>query len=140
LSEPIKILLVDDDPDDVFVIERALSDSPLQVAITHAGNGRDGLNRLNAEPDGFDLVLLDINMPVMDGLTMLGQVRADDRFSELPIVVLTTSREKDVLDEALRLGANAAASKASSFEAMRDIVQSIVDLWSGTLWRASPNS
>lgn len=135
----VEILLIEDDPDDVFIIRRALRDAPLESSLHCCGHGLEALNHLRRQKDegapDYDLVLLDLNMPVMGGLEFLKIIRADKRFADLPIVVLTTSREPDVLEAALKVGANATMSKASSYEAMCDIVQSIVDLWAGAMWR-----
>lgn len=138
-SDLVEILLVEDDPDDVFIIRRALRDAPVETKLNCCVHGLEALNHLRQRKgegaSDYDLVLLDLNMPVMGGLEFLKTIRADKRFANLPIVVLTTSREPDVLDAALKFGANATISKASSYEAMCDIVQSIVDLWAGAMWR-----
>ena len=135
-GEILRLLLVEDDPDDVHVIRRALRTVSIPVTMTHAENGRVALELLTA-PAGaaaFDMVLLDLNMPVLDGWTVLKTLRADRRFDTLPICVLTTLSEPDVLAEARHLGANAALSKGTTFEATCDIAQSIVDLWTGAMF------
>jgi CheY-like chemotaxis protein len=135
-GEVLRLLLVEDDPDDVHVIRRALRTVSIPVTMSHAANGRAALELLGA-PGGdvaFDMVLLDLNMPVLDGWNVLKTLRADRRFDALPICVLTTLRDPDVLADARHLGANAALSKGTTFEATCDIAQSIVDLWTGAMF------
>lgn len=135
-GEVLKVLLIEDDPDDVHTIRRALKTVTIPVKLTHVENGRMALDMMQAEGGKslFDMVLLDLNMTVIDGWTILRTLRADPLFSSLPIIVLTTLREPDVLDEARRLGANAAISKGTTFEATCDIAQSVVDLWTGAMF------
>jgi CheY-like chemotaxis protein len=136
IGEVLRVLLIEDDPDDVYTIRRALKTVTIPVKLTHVEDGRVALDMLQAEGGDrlFDMVLLDLNMPVVDGWTVLRTLRADPRFSSLPIMVLTTLREPDVLAEARRLGANAAMSKGTTFEATCDIAQSVVDLWTGAVF------
>jgi CheY-like chemotaxis protein len=80
-----RVLLVEDNEVNRDLATELLGELGIQVTI--AVNGRDGVDRVAAEP--FDLVLMDIQMPVMDGLTATKLIRADDRFSKLPILAMT---------------------------------------------------
>lgn len=135
-GEVLRVLLIEDDLDDVYTIQRALKTVTIPVKLTHVVDGRMALDMMQAEGGDslFDMVLLDLNMPVIDGWAVLRTLRADPRFSNLPIMVLTTLREPDVLAEARSLGANAAMSKGTTFEATCDIAQSVVDLWTGAMF------
>jgi two-component system response regulator len=104
----LRVLLVEDDPDHVFLVRRALADlAGTEVTVEVAGDGEQAAERLGrwrSEPRP-GLVLLDLKMPRMGGLELLGRIRADDATRELPVVVLTSSERPEDRDEALRQGA-----------------------------------
>ncbi len=74
------------------------------VEIVEAQDGLDGFRKLSA--DHFDLVLIDVNMPVMDGLKLIGLIRNDADLHDIPIVVITTERAEEDRARAISLGAN----------------------------------
>ncbi len=101
--EKRRILIVEDSPTMrqllVFALRRLKN-----VEIVEAQDGMDGLRRVSS--DHFDLALIDINMPVMDGLKLISLIRGDDALKEIPIVVITTEGAKEDRERALSLGAN----------------------------------
>jgi two-component system chemotaxis response regulator CheY len=98
-----RILIVEDSPTMrqllVFALRRLKN-----VEIVEAQDGMDGLRKISS--DHFDLALIDINMPVMDGLKLISLIRSEDSLKEVPIVVITTEGAKEDRDRALALGAN----------------------------------
>jgi two-component system chemotaxis response regulator CheY len=98
-----RILIVEDSPTMrqllVFALKR-LKD----VEIVEAQDGMDGLRKVSN--DHFDLALVDINMPVMDGLKLISLIRSEDGLKEMPIIVITTEGAREDRDRALALGAN----------------------------------
>jgi CheY-like chemotaxis protein len=105
----LRVLLVEDDEDHVFLIRRALADlAGVAVAVEVAADGEQALERLaraRFEAGGLpQLVLLDLKMPRMGGLEVLGHLRADEITRDLPVVVLTSSEHREDREEALRLG------------------------------------
>ena len=114
-----KILLIEDNPDDIALTLRALSKNNIRNEVVVAQDGAAGLAYLLPE-DGSKplrpaLTLLDINLPKVSGLELLRQVRADPRTRSLPIVVLTTSKEEHDLVESYELGANSFVRKPVIF-------------------------
>ncbi len=98
-----KILIIEDSPTMRQLISFALK--RLQgVRIVEANDGVDGLKKLSA--DKFDLILTDINMPIMDGLKLVSLVRNDANYRNTPIVVITTEGAQEDRERALALGAN----------------------------------
>ncbi len=83
----------------VFALKRVR-----EIEITEAQDGVDGLKKLSAER--FDLILTDINMPIMDGLKLVGLVRHDPSYAGVPIVVITTEGASEDRERALAIGAN----------------------------------
>jgi two-component system chemotaxis response regulator CheY len=98
-----RILIVEDSPTMRQLLVFALRRLP-GIDIVEAQDGMDGLRKLSS--DHFDLALIDINMPVMDGLKLIGLMRGEDELREVPVVVITTEGAERDRERALRLGAN----------------------------------
>ncbi len=128
------ILVIEDDDEDVFILRRALNKSPINIRLDVARNGQEAIDYLverfeTRKLQDLSLILLDLNMPLMDGHAFMKLIRSDERFSTLPIVVLTTSREQEIIRRAHADGANAVVSKADTLEGMMEIVDTIVQFW-----------
>ncbi|GIE48888.1 two-component system response regulator [Amorphoplanes nipponensis] len=113
------ILLVEDNPDDVLFTVRAFGKNHMGNEIIVAGDGEQAL-RLLLPSDGSRplhpaLILLDINLPKVDGLEVLRALRGDERTRALPVVVLTTSNEERDIVDSYRLGANSFVRKPVVF-------------------------
>jgi CheY-like chemotaxis protein len=107
LNEDLRILVVDDDP-----IMREFATVYLStptVSVETAQNGEEGLARLHAEP--FDIVLLDIDMPGIDGYEVLSRIRRDEKFEHLPVVMVTSNEDFGSIDRAYLLGATSFVTK-----------------------------
>ncbi|MBP1751328.1 MAG: response regulator receiver protein [Geobacteraceae bacterium] len=98
-----KILIIEDSPTMRQLICFALKRLP-GVRIVEASDGVDGLKKLSA--DKFDLILTDINMPIMDGLKLVSLVRNDANYKDTPIVMITTEGAQEDRERAIALGAN----------------------------------
>lgn len=99
MNRQLKILAVDDDFINLKLISSMLRKNPLVDVIIEATNGLDAINLLKAQGD-IDLVLLDIKMPVMDGIEFLTHIQSMMEFKKLPIIVLTTdeTRKNEAFD------------------------------------------
>lgn len=129
-----RILLIEDDEDDVNLIVRLLDQAPISVSIETVENGRRALDHLDSigrleDPRTPDLIILDINMPVMDGTHFLSVLRRHPVFRSLPVVALTTSTDVDTIRRTYDFGANAVINKVDSLDGMSQIVNTIVDFW-----------
>ncbi|AFH65776.1 response regulator [Paenibacillus caseinilyticus] len=98
-----KVLIVDDDIRNVFALSNLLEGLDMQVAFAETGKG--ALEQLEKEPD-FDLVLMDIMMPEMDGYEAMRSIRDDERFDRLPIIALTAKAMKDDREKCIQAGAS----------------------------------
>jgi two-component system chemotaxis response regulator CheY len=118
-----KILIVEDSPTMrqllVFALRRLSS-----VDIVEAQDGMDGLRKLSGSR--FDLALIDINMPVMDGLKLIGLMRSEDALREVPVVVITTEGAEQDRDRALRLGANEYLTKPIQANRVLSVVRGLL--------------
>ena len=133
-ARPIEILLVEDDPGDVLMTREALEDSKVINNLHVVDNGEEAVAFLRQE-NGHggaprpDLVLLDLNLPRLDGREVLAQVKNDPDLRRIPVVVLTTSEaEEDVL-RSYDLHANAYVTKPVDFESFAAVVRQVDDFF-----------
>ncbi|WP_433342521.1 response regulator [Micromonospora sp. CA-111912] len=127
---PVRILVVDDDPGDVLMIEEALADSDVDKVIDVVGDGQEAMEFLrqegrHTEARRPDVILLDLNMPRMDGRQVLGEVKQDDDLRTIPIVVLTTSNADTDIVGSYTLQANAYVTKPIDLDDFNDVVRRI---------------
>lgn len=133
-SRPIQVLLVEDDPGDVRLTEEALKRSKLLVMMNVVGDGEQALQYLRqvgpyAGSVRPDLVLLDLNLPKVDGREVLAAVKADPDLRPIPVVVLTTSAADADILKAYGLGGNCYITKPVGFDEFRRIVRAIEEFW-----------
>lgn len=131
------ILLVEDEDNDVFFLKRALKKAnvPANLQVVRDGQSAiDYLERCNQHRDETQfpipsLVLLDLKLPHVMGLEVLQWIRRQPEFRRLIVLILTSSRLEQDIDEAYRIGANGYLVKPSTPEEMIEIVQSIKQFW-----------
>ena len=105
----MKLLIVDDS----LVMRRIVGSAAalLGAEYVEAGNGEQAFAKLQADPTGFDLICLDWNMPVMSGLEFLKALRANPRWIDTPVLMITTEGSRDSIIEALKTGATGYLTK-----------------------------
>jgi len=102
-SKPI--LLVEDDIVDAMTVERALGDLEIPNQLIHKINGEEALEYLRSDSNETPcVILMDLNMPKMNGLELLRLIKADETLKEISVIVLTTSSEEQDVDESFKLG------------------------------------
>ncbi len=130
----IDVLLVEDDPGDVLMTREAFAENKVANRLAVVSDGVSALEFLRKEGEHADaptpdLVLLDLNLPRMDGREVLAAMKSDDELRRIPVVVLTTSEaEEDVL-RSYSLHANAYVTKPVDFERFIDVVRQIDDFF-----------
>ncbi|NYF58695.1 response regulator [Micromonospora purpureochromogenes] len=129
-ANPVRILVVDDDPGDVLMIEEALEDSEIDKVIDVVSDGQEAMEFLrregrHTEARRPDVILLDLNMPRMDGRQVLGEVKQDEDLRTIPIVVLTTSNADTDIVGSYTLQANAYVTKPIDLDDFNDVVRRI---------------
>lgn len=133
----VEILLVEDNPEDAELTMRALRTRNLANRLHHAEDGAAALDFLfgrgqfaardvNTRPK---VVLLDLKLPKVDGLEVLRTIKEDSRTRDVPVVVITSSREDRDLDEAYRLGANSYVVKPVDFNQFSEAVGQLGLYW-----------
>ncbi|HXE56359.1 MAG TPA: response regulator [Gemmatimonadales bacterium] len=141
-SRLLQILLVEDNPADVRLIEEAVRDAEIPGRIHAVRDGEEALDFLfrrgaHAQAVRPDLVLLDLNLPRKDGYAVLEKLKADPRLRRIPVVVLTTSASESDIRRAYDLHANAYVTKPVSLDRFLHIVRSIEDFW-GSIAKLPP--
>ena len=120
-----RILIVEDSPTMrqllVFALKRLQG-----VEVVEAKDGMDGLRKVTS--DHFDLALIDINMPVMDGLKLISLIRGEDSLKEMPVCVITTEGAKEDRARALSLGANEYLTKPIQANQVLAVAKSLLKL------------
>lgn len=130
------ILLVEDDPQDIKLILTAFEEYSLVNEVAVARDGVEALDYLFRResfahrPEGNPVViLLDLKMPRMDGIQVLGNLKTDERMRCIPVVVLTSSRESSDLEECYKLGVNAYVVKPVRFSEFVEATKKIGTFW-----------
>ncbi|TQS39807.1 response regulator [Cryptosporangium phraense] len=134
VSRPFDLLVVDDDSGDVLLIEEALADRHISHRLHTAGDGIDALRFLReSDQRRPDLILLDLNMPRMNGREFLAEVKSDPDLRPIPIVVLSTSTIDEDVAASYALRANAYVTKPVDFDDFISTVQCIDNFYLGTV-------
>ncbi len=121
-----RILVVDDSPVMRKVVRRAAIQAGAQDgSIMEAGNGREALDLV--DKNWFDVVLLDLNMPIMDGLHFVREVRAREATKDLGIVVVTTESNRQRMAELTELGISGYLHKPFEPETLRELIAKILE-------------
>ncbi|MBT0995815.1 response regulator [Cellulomonas sp. DKR-3] len=126
----IDVLLVEDDPGDVLMTREAFEHNKVRNTLTVVADGVSALQYLRKEGEHADastpdLVLLDLNLPRMDGREVLEALKADERLRMIPVVVLTTSEAEEDVVRSYALHANAYVTKPVDFDAFITVVRQI---------------
>jgi CheY-like chemotaxis protein len=130
VSDAIEILLVEDSPADVRLMMEALKEAKLRNQIHVVNDGEAAMEFLHRPGIGRpDLILLDLNLPGMDGREVLEQIKTDAELSVIPVVVLTTSKSDEDILRAYRLHTNCYITKPVDLNQFIRVVQSIQDFW-----------
>ena len=126
----IEILLIEDSPADVRLTLEALSEAKLRNTVHVAEDGETAMEMLR-RPGARrpDLILLDLNLPGMDGREVLQEIKTDPELSVIPVVVLTTSKSDEDVLRAYRLHTNCYITKPVDLNQFVRVVQTIQDFW-----------
>lgn len=133
-SNPIEILLVEDNEGDVGLVEEVFEDARIRNIIHVAEDGEEAMQFLNKiapfeDASTPDLILLDLNLPGKDGREVLEEIKTDDKFKAIPVVVLTTSKAEEDIIKSYDLHANSFITKPVDFDQFIRVVKSIEDFW-----------
>ncbi|MBC7951528.1 MAG: response regulator [Rhodospirillaceae bacterium] len=137
INNAIVILMADDDPADVLLTQKALEECRLKNEFRHVSDGQEMLDYLRRQGRYTDpassprpgLILLDLNMPGMDGRAALTALKADADLRRIPVVILSTSKADEDVARSYDLGANSFVSKPVTFDGLVEVVRTLDTYW-----------
>ncbi|QJD81558.1 response regulator [Spirosoma rhododendri] len=121
----ITVLIIDDDADDRFFMEHALKTDSAHTRLYLADSGQQALDMLVLVHPAPDVILLDLNMPGLSGLEVLGQLKQSTRYQHIPVIVLTTSHAPADRERAYQLGASGFITKPTTQQGLSAIAKQI---------------
>lgn len=138
LPEPIEILLVEDNPGDIRLAQRAFEKRNLVNGLRVVEDGQTALEYLEqkgeyTDTDSPDLILLDLNLPGIDGREVLEFIKSDPVLKRIPVVILTSSSAEEDIVRSYDQHANAYLTKPVDFDGLVDVVDRIDEFWFGVV-------
>jgi two-component system, chemotaxis family, response regulator Rcp1 len=134
MTRPIRVLLIEDNPGDVDLIRETLESSKLLLNISVVVDGEQALDYLlrrggHSEAEIPDLILMDLNLPKVDGRAVLAQIKRHEPLHGVPVVILTSSDAESDVVQSYGLGANCYITKPVGLAAFQSIVKAIEGFW-----------
>jgi CheY-like chemotaxis protein len=133
-GKPIDVLLVEDSPGDVRLTQEVFREANISIRLHVASDGVEAMAFLRQHPPHVhaprpDLILLDLNLPKLDGREVLAQIKEDERLKTIPTIILTTSAADVDILKSYQLQANSYLTKPVQLDAFESLVRSINDFW-----------
>ncbi|MBB5365330.1 response regulator [Deinococcus humi] len=129
MTLPRHYLLVDDNPHDHFLTQAAFEQLCPECVVTCVGSGMEALELLQTQMFQPDVVLLDLNMPGMNGFEVLQAMKANARLVRIPVVILSTSDAERDVEQAYTLHASSYLVKSESFSEFLEQLETVVKYW-----------
>ena len=127
---PLKIMLIEDDMIEVMKLNRATSSLQLSHKIIEANNGEEALKALEQKDNLPDIILLDLNMPKINGIEFLKILKTDERLKYIPTIILTTSNNQRDLLECYKIGVAGYILKPLKYEEYVFKIEKLLSYWS----------
>lgn len=129
ISQTQPILIVEDSDDDFEATKRAFSKTNLRNPIQHALSGEEALSYLKSSSQKPGIILLDLNMPGMDGRMTLEHIKKNEKWKKIPVVILTTSDDERDVKACYELGANTYVQKPVDFDGLISAIKQLKEYW-----------
>ena len=127
------ILLIEDDSVDAMTVKRAMRDLHVTNDLVHAVNGEDAIKYLtDPEKEKPFVIILDLNMPKMNGVEFLKIVKSKLNLKTIPVIVFTTSKEKQDVLESFQLGAAGYMTKPVDYAKFVDVISTVMLYWNAS--------
>ena len=130
MKKGLKVMLIEDDMIEVMKLNRTISKLKLEHKIIEANNGEEALNLLSHKDNLPNLILLDLNMPKINGIEFLSTLKNDENLKHIPTVILTTSSNQKDLDECFKIGVSGYVLKPLKYEVYAEKIETILSYWS----------
>lgn len=128
MKAPIKILLIEDDPDDVELLQDFLNDSDIFYEMNVINDGALVSDYLKTNADLPDVIVLDLNLPRVHGKEILKEIKFRSSYSEVPLLILTTSSSREDMEYSYQYGAKKFLRKPTNMEGIKMTVTTIIEL------------
>jgi two-component system, response regulator len=128
-EQELDILLVEDNPNDAELTQRALRKTDIGARLLIARDGAEAIERVLTEGLRPRVIFLDLKLPKIDGMEVLRRIRADERTKQIPVVVLTSSQEERDINESYKLGVNSYVVKPVEFDKFYKTVSDLGTYW-----------
>lgn len=139
------ILIAEDDADDRYLMKTALEETGITEDVEYVENGVEVLNYLesikaeNADQHFPKFILLDLNMPKMDGREVLKKIKSNDLYRKIPVIVFSTTKNQMEVKRCYDLGANTYVVKPVSYDTLVETIRVICSYWFNTATLIDPN-
>ena len=129
LKNNMIVFLADDDADDRLLFEEALREIYSDVKLTTAKNGEQLMGILDkTTPPPPHLIFLDLNMPLLNGFECLEQIRKNNKYKNIPVVICSTSSQKEAIDQVYKKGADYYLCKPDSFQQLKKLLHTVCSI------------
>jgi chemotaxis family two-component system response regulator Rcp1 len=138
MLKPLQVLLVEDNPGDADLTRESVESSPFGIELTVAVNGTEAIDFIHQQGKFSsaprpDLVLLDMNLPGVDGRIVLADIKRNPDLKRIPVCMLTSSKAETDIMQSYDLGANCYVVKPLDFKTFQDIVRTVENFWFTTV-------
>lgn len=133
-ERPAEVLLVEDDPEEVYLVKKSLEETGIRNKVYVAGDGMEALELLGKEGNHKkslcpDVILLDLNLPKMHGKDVLRAIKSDEDLKAIPVVIFSSSDAIEDISDAYEQHANSYVTKPANFDQFVKTIKSIEDFW-----------
>lgn len=123
------VFIADDDEDDQLLLQLAFRAHSPRCQLNFSGDGQSFLDQLRQVTTIPSLIVLDLNMPFLNGFEVLRSLRSTTRYGQIPVIILTTSSDEGDKQKALELGATSFLTKPLTLEGLQGLVRKLCDQW-----------
>jgi CheY-like chemotaxis protein len=127
-TTPLNLLLADDDPDDCIFFKDALEELPVSAKLTTVNDGVQLMQLLSKKEVLPDVLYLDLNMPRKNGFDCLAEIKMDEKLKQLPVIIFSTSFDKEVVNHLHEKGAHFYIRKPAEFTQLKKVIHKSLEL------------
>lgn len=128
MSKGLRIVLIEDDADDVELLQESLDSHNIENTLTVIKDGSAAVQFCETAPFLPDIIIMDFNLPRVHGREVINKIRCNQKFAQVPILILSTSSSKEDISYAYDVGADKYLVKPATIEAIQETVKTIVEL------------